>query len=224
MKTVTKSLLLAATLLISSNCLADWNGGIEAGAQLGSTDKPALRFFASNNDDPLSHYVYVDWIRESGSSNYRLGYQPTFRISHSVYSFGRFSIEDDDPSLVDQEIDLLVGVGNNLFKRGSTQVKVETGLGARQISFDDSDNKTEEGFFFLAGNLSTGVLPIVRFDATIDTKTGGDQTTLDAEAGFSIPIGPATSLRYVYSAKRYNLGSSGETRNEDTFFKITHGF
>ena len=124
--------LLAYATALSAH--ADWSGGIEAGAQLSSTDRPALRFYANNDSLPLSHFIFLDWIRESGNSNFRVGYNPTYRISSSFYSFGRFDIEEDDPDGIDREINALVGVGNNLFNRGKTRVKAEVGIGARQLT------------------------------------------------------------------------------------------
>ncbi len=213
----------ALSLFASANCFADWDGGIEIGA---STDeRPTFRLFAKNQSDPLSHHVYLDWIRESNGSSYRLGYNPTFTISHSVYSFGRFSIEQDKFGDIDREIDALVGVGNNLFQRGSTQVKVETGVGGRlQKIAEIGDEK--DGFFFLSGSMTSSILPLVRFDASINAKAGSNQTTTDSEAGFSIPIGPGTALRYVYSDKRHRFDDRPELDldRKKTFFKITHGF
>jgi len=222
LKQLFKLSLLLSTSTAAGTCLADWTGGIEAGARIGE-NAPALRFFAANDSHPLSHYAYLDWIRDSSNSNYRIGYNPKFKVSESVYSFGRFSIEDDDPGAVDREIDAVVGVGNNLFRRGSTQIKVETGLGAEFLSFDDS-TESDEGFVFLAGNISTGVLPIVRFDMQINTQASNDQTVLDGEAAFSIPIAPGTALSYVYRVTRRDLEDRDDTVDEETFVKVVYGF
>lgn len=212
-------------IMVAGNSNADWDGGIEAGTRLDSGQRnPALRFFARNQAEPLSHYLYLDWIRQSGGSNYRIGYNPTFNISRSVYSFGRFSIEEDDPDGIEREIDVEVGIGNNLFQRGNTRFKVEVGLGARQLTFDGIEDTTDEGFFLLAGTLSTRVLALLRFNASVDTKVGNDQTTLDGEVGVSIPIGPATSLHYIYSATRFELDGQDDLVNEDAFFTIRYGF
>ena len=59
----------------------------------------------------MSHFIFLDWIRESGSSNFRVGYNPTYRISNSFYSFGRFDLETEDPDGIDREINAVVGVG-----------------------------------------------------------------------------------------------------------------
>ena len=101
----TALLILCGALVSTSTAKADWSGGIEAGTQLGSGENPALRFFARHQGNPLSQYLYLDWIRESGSSSYRLGYNPTFNISQSIFSFGEFSLEQDDPGGVAREID-----------------------------------------------------------------------------------------------------------------------
>ncbi len=217
-----RKLFLALSLFSSGNCLADWTGGIEAGARIGS-DRPVFRLFAKNDNDVLSHYAYLDWIRESGGSHYRIGYNPTFRVSHSVYSFGRFSIEQDNPGEVEREIDALVGIGNNLFRRGNTQIKVETGIGGRLLRFDGEEDDTD-GFFFLAGSMSSSILSLLRFNAAVNTKAGPDQTTIDGEAKLSIPIAPGTTLSYVYNVKRYDVEGKDTFNNKDSFFKINYGF
>jgi len=211
-------------MLFSTVCFADWTGGVEAGARIGSDERPALRFYASNQNDPLSHYLYLDWMRESGGSSYRIGYNPNWRISHSIYSFGKFSLEQDDPGEVEREIDALVGIGNNLFQRGNTRVKIEAGIGARQLRYSDSSTETEDGFVFIGAGLTSSLLALLRFDASVSTKVGDGQTTIDSEAGVSIPIGPGTALRYVYTAKRYNLDNADNIVSEDSFFKLTYGF
>lgn len=215
-------------LFTACNANADWSGGIEAGAQLDSDDGPALRFFANNNSQPLSHFIFLDWIRDSGSSNFRIGYNPTYRISNSFYSFGRFDLEEDDPDGIDREINAVVGVGNNIFRRGNTRVKAEAGLGARRLSFDETqfagaDDETD-AFVFLSSTMSSSLLTLLRFDAQIIAKAGADQTTLDGEIGFSVPIAPRTSLRYVYTVSRFNFDDREDITTEDTFFKVSYGF
>ena len=219
--------LAAIALFTSCNASADWSGGIEAGAQLGD-ESPALRFFANKNDLPLSHFLFLDWIRESGSSNFRIGYNPTYRISSSIYSFGRFDLEANDPDGVDREINAVVGVGNNLFQRGSTRIKAEVGLGARQLQFNDTEfapiEDDTDAFVFLSGSLSSSLLALLRFDARIINKASGDQNTLDGEIGFSVPVAPGTSLRYVYQVTRFDFDDREDIVTEDTFFKVSYGF
>lgn len=221
---VKKYMLALCMLATATTASADWTGGVEAGASFGSSDSPAIRFYANNSADPLSHYMYLDYIRESGSNNYRLGYNPTFRISHSVYSFGRFSVEEDEPSGIEREFEASVGVGNNLFSRGNTRVQVEAGVGAQHLRFVDNSSDETDGFAFLAGNLRTSVLALLRFDASVGAKLNGDSTTLDGEAGFSIPIGPNTQLRYVYQVQRFNFDDRENIVDEDTFFTVSYGF
>jgi len=213
------------SLCAAGSVSADWTGGIEAGARLGSEERPALRLYANNDSDPMSHYAYLDWTRSSGGSSYRLGYNPTFNISKSVYSFGRFSVEQDKSSTIESEIDALVGIGNNLFQRGNTRIKVEAGIGGQQLTFDEADDETR-GFVFLSGGMSSSLLALLRFDASINTKASDGQTQLDGEVGLSVPVGPGTSLRYVYEVKRYNFEDPNrdDIKNNDSFFKVSYGF
>lgn len=218
-------LVLTSAFVAAGNSFAQWDGGIEAGARLGGDDGPALRFFARNQSTPLSHYLFLDWIRDSGGSNYRVGYNPTYKISESVYSFGRFSIEDDDPSAIDRELDAQIGLGNNLFRRGNTRVIAEAGVGARQLTFDDNSDSSEDGFVFLGGRITSSSLPVVRFDASINAQAGSDQTTLDGEAGISVPITGGVFLRYAYTVTRFDIdGVDDNIITEDSFVTLTYDF
>lgn len=219
-----KKVILPVCLLCLTNLVhADWSGGIEAGARIGSDDRPALRFFATKTSNPWTHFAYLDWIRESGGSNYRIGYDPTFRISHSFYSFGRFSVEIDDPDGIEREFDALAGVGNNLFQRGNTRVKIEAGLAAQHLRFEDSTEQTD-GFTFVSAGVNSSLLKLLRFDASLTTKLNDESTEFEGEAGFSIPIGPGTKLLYVYQFQRFNFDDRANIVSEDNFFTISYGF
>ncbi len=213
----------AGLLIFTGLANANWTGGIEAGARIGSDERPALRFFLNKASEPLSHFTYIDWIQVSGGSNYRLGYEPTYRVSHSIYSFGRFSIEQNDPGGIEQEIEASVGIGNNLFQRGNTRARIEAGIGAQQLEFIDSTDEAD-GFVFLSGTISSSLLALVRLDATISTKVNNESTNIDTEVGFSIPVGPGTQLRYVYQSQRFNLDDRENIVTEDNFFTVSYGF
>lgn len=220
---VLKNTLTAIVIFAAGNAAADWSGGIEAGARFGSDNRPTMRFYANNASEPLSHYAYLDWIRESGGSNYRIGYNPTFRVSHSFYSFGRFSLEQDDPDGIEQALHANLGVGNNLFQRGNTRIKIEAGLGAQQLSFADG-TETTDGLAFLSGNLSSSLLALLRFDATVSAKANDESANIEAEAGLSIPIAPGTKLRYVYQVQRFNFDDRDNFTSEDSFFTVSYSF
>lgn len=219
-----KLFVLASALLANTTALADWTGGIEAGTQLGSGQSPALRFYARNQSDPLSHYAYLDWIHESGSSRYRLGYNPTYAISQSFYSFGEFSIEQDDPGGIAREVDTRIGVGNHLFRTKNSRFTLHTGIGGTRIELAD-DTENTEGFFFVGGLFTTKLIGLLRFDAVAETTTGDSQTTTNAEAGVSFRVGPNTALKYAYTFKRYDFDGNDEPlKNEDSFLTMTYGF
>ena len=88
-------------------------------------------------------------------------------------------------------------------------MKAEAGIGARELTFNpttEPDAEDDSGAFaFASGSVSSSLLKLLRFDARIIAKAGTDQTTLDAEVGLSVPIAPRTSLRYVYSVRRFCL-------------------
>lgn len=221
----TALLILCGALVSTSTAKADWSGGIEAGTQLGSGENPALRFFARHQGNPLSQYLYLDWIRESGSSSYRLGYNPTFNISQSIFSFGEFSLEQDDPGGVAREIDARVGIGNHLFRTKNSRFTVHTGIGGTKVEFVDSENDTSEGFFFAGGLFTSKLIGLLRFDANIEATAGESQTTTRGEAGISFRIGPNTALKYAYSYRRFDFDTGqDDIVDEDSFLTVTYGF
>ncbi len=204
--------------------MADWSGGMEAGTQLGSGQNPALRFYARNQNDPLSHYIYLDWIRNSGSSSYRLGYNPTYAISHSLYSFGEFNIEQDDPGGIAREVGARVGVGNHLFRTKNSRFTVQTGIGGTKIELANGDKPDPEGYFFLGGLFTAKLIGLLRFDAVAETTTGDSVVLTKGEAGVSLRVGPNTSLKYAYTFNRYDLKDSPDVVDEDSFLTMTYGF
>ena len=224
MQSILKNTLVSLVLFSAGTASADWSGGIEAGANLASDNRPTLRFYAKNASTPLSHYAYLDWIRESGGSNYRIGYNPTFRISHSFYSFGKFSIEQDDPNDIEQAVYANLGVGNNLFQRGNTRVKIEAGLGAKQLRFTDDSQEETDSFAFLSGSLSSSLLALLRFDASVSAEANNENANLEGEAGLSIPIAPGTKLRFVHQIRRFTFDDRDNITSKDSFFTVSYGF
>jgi putative salt-induced outer membrane protein YdiY len=216
--------VLGVAVVACNTAFADWTGGIEAGTQLGSDQAPALRFYARKQDNPLSHYMYLDWIHESGSSSYRLGYNPTYTISQSVFSFGEFSIEQDDPGGIAREIDARVGVGNHIFRTKQSRFTVHTGIGGSKIELADSSEETD-GYFFAGGLFTSKLIGLLKFDAVLESRVADSQTVTSGEAGVSFRVGPNTAIKYAYSVKRYDFDESREDIvNEDSFVTMTYGF
>ena len=202
--------------------LADWTGGLEFG--IGSDQSPGMRLHASKIGNPLSHNLYLDWIFESGSSSYRLGYNPTYTISQSVFSFGQFSIEQDDPGGIARDINARVGVGNHLFKTKRSRFTVQTGVGGSQLEFADS-SKERNGYFFAGGLFTSKLVGLLKFDATLESRVADSQTVTTGEAGVSFRVGPNTAVKYAYSVKRYDFDESrDDIVNEDSFITMTYGF
>lgn len=215
---------LCTALAVSTDASADWSGGIEAGTVLGSGQSPALRFYARQQGNPLSQYIYLDWIHESGSSSYRLGYNPTYSISQSIFSFGEFSIEQDEPGEIARDIDARIGVGNHLFRTDNSRFTIKTGIGGNKTEFTDPSLDTSDGFFFVGGLFTSKLIGLLRLDANVEAATSESQTTTDGEAGISLRIGPNTALKYAFTYKRYDFDVGESIVNKDKFLTMTYGF
>lgn len=227
----TRNYLFAIALLpllaSASPASADWSGGLEAGTQLGSGDSPTLRFYARDNGDPLTHYIYLDWTRESSGSSYRLGYNPVFNVSRSFYSFGKFSIEEDaDSMVVDRQLDALIGLGNHIYRTRESLLTVEVGGGGQQFIFTDGSEDQTEGFLYLGARYFQNLFDTFRFNAMIDSRSGDTQDTVDAEVGLSMRLSATTALKYAIRYERTSFGEAGvdTITNKDGFFSLTYGF
>jgi len=221
---IEKSIVVALASLTTSVASADWSGGLEAGTQLGSDESPALRAYLRKQDVPLSHYLYLDWIHQSGGSKYRLGYNPNYTISQSLFSFGQFSLEQDDPGAIAREFNARVGIGNNIYRTKNQQLTLQTGIGGSRQKFSDNTEETD-GYFFAGGIFSSKLIGLLKLDATIETRVAESQTVSTGEAGVSFRVGPNSAIKYAYTVKRYDFESGREDIvNEDSFFTLTYGF
>jgi len=219
-----RTLFFTALTCFSSSVYATWTGGLEAGTQLGSGESPTLRFFANSQSKPLSHYIYLDWTRESFGNRYRLGYEPTYSISKSFYSFGRFNFEQDDPGEIDRKLNAKVGIGNSFLRTGNSALSLEAGIGAQQLRLSNGTEDTD-GFVFTGADFTTKLLDFVRFDVIADTRVGESQATVDAEVGISIRIAPNAALKYAFRYRRFAIdGLDNDIIEEDSFFTVTYGF
>lgn len=228
---ITTGLQISAVFLLpllatAQSAHAEWSGGIEAGTQLGSGQNPTLRFFARNNGDPMTHYVYLDWTREDSGQSYRFGYNPVFNVSRSLYSFGKFSVEEDANSIVDQEIDALVGLGNHIHRTRDSLLTIEVGGGAQQLKFDTEREDETQSFIYLGAKYYRILFDAFRFNAIVDSKTGEAQNSIDAEVGISFRLSATTALKYAYRYKRtdFDDGNLDAQVEDDSFFTLTYGF
>ena len=217
-------LVFAILLTICTTVRADWSGGLELGTQLGSDESPALRLNLRNQGIPLSHHLYLDWIHESGSSRYRLGYNPTYTISQSIYSFGQFSVEQDEPGDIEREVNARIGIGNHLFRTNNSRLTLQAGLGGSRLKLADRSEQTD-GFLFAGGLFSSKLIGLLKLEAMVELRLAEDQTVSTGQAGISFRVGPNTALKYAYSMKRYDFDSGTEDIvNEDSFLTFTYGF
>jgi len=174
----------------------------------------------------MNHYIYLDWTREDSGQSYRLGYNPVFNVSRSLYSFGKFSVEEDATSIVDQELNALVGLGNHIHRTRESLLTIEVGGGAQQLKFDSNQEDETQSFIYLGAKYYRILFDSFRFNTTVDSKTGDLQDTIDAEVGISFRLSATTALKYAYRYRRTDFDDGNlETQvEEDGFFTLTYGF
>ncbi len=222
-------LLWVCCNLFSLPAHAQWTGGIEGGTVFrdeGSATR--LRLRAENQSRPLSHFVYVDWIRpDSGSNAFELGYRPRYWFSTQFYGFGEASIRTDRPILIDRQLLLIGGLGYSVISTPEQALFVEAGVGTRDTELVDIDNNPQEDLSETLTLLRAGYRQVLsdlfqlEFDVDVFDGESLRQTLL--EAGISVRI-PGGAVKFSYRARRIEP-DGGETLNDDdSFVSFTYGF
>lgn len=130
-------LILSLVLVtFSVPSLADWDAGLEGGAVIRNGEQSSrLRFSLNNATRPLSHYLYADWILNSGDDSYEAGYRPRYWFNANLYALGELTFRTDKPIGIDRETTQTLGVGYQLLSTPTQSAFVELAAGARQLVF-----------------------------------------------------------------------------------------
>lgn len=135
----TRGWLATLTLVLASMSapsFADWDAGLEGGAVIRNGEQSSrLRFSLNNATRPLSHYLYADWILNSGDDSYEAGYRPRYWFNPNLYALGELTFRTDKPIGIDRETTQTLGVGYQLLSTPTQSAFVELAAGARQLVF-----------------------------------------------------------------------------------------
>ncbi len=212
---------------VMSSAIADWSGGIEGGTALSGDGGNAtrLRLKLSNNEKPLSHYVYADWIRDDLGSNFEVGYKPRYWFGEALYLFGEARARQDKPRLIDRELFGLTGVGVDFLRTENRSLYAELGVGYRTTEFDSALNLEDDDD--TVGVARAGFQQILLDLLSLELEgnsTVGDQVSRSvAEASIAVRI-PGGVIKYSYRTQRNEIGEGDAVTSSDSFVSFNYGF
>ncbi len=237
MNTIKAIVFASATMLLPISVAADWDGGLEGGTVLqdgGSATR--LRLKLSNNQRPLSHFIYADWIRsDSNQSSYELGYKPRYWFSQRIYGFAEASLRQDRPLAIDRSTTVLGGFGVQLAASDSTGIFAEAGLGQRIIEFSnpfisvsdtgviEMEDSTEETIALARLGLFQILSGLLKLELDADIFSGESLVQSTAEAGISLRV-PSGSVKVSYRTRRIEVDGSEPVDDADTSISFSYGF
>ena len=202
-----------------------WNGGIEGGTVVNSSgNQTRLRLTLNNETRPLTHNLYVEWLRGiEGSDGFSVGYNPRFWFNDKFYIFGESRLRTDETFAIDRELLLLSGVGGQLLNSEAHSMYVELGLGARRIEFE-SQEETTQGLGIVRLGYFRVLADLVKLDLDINgTQSEDDISEVRGEVGLSLRI-PSGAIRYAYRSRSIKVGDSDTVTDDDSFISFTYGF
>lgn len=217
-------LIVMAGLVPASPVFAGWSGGVEGGTVIrddGSATR--LRLKAVNNARPLSHYLYVDWLRtENGDNSYKAGYIPRYWFTDLFYGFADISSRVDKPLGIDREQLYVAGVGVQLLANRYQSLWAQAGVGQRNTQFLN-DLETDENLSLVQAGFNQVLADLIRFELDFDLINGEELTESTAEAGLSMRV-PGGSVKVSYRTRRLDPDGGETVEDSDTFFSFNYGF
>jgi len=227
MKLRAPALCLLTLFIVTSTSVAkaDWSGGIEGGTILrDDVSATKLRFSLYNNDRPLTHHVYVDWIRSSDKNDsYKAAYLPRYWFSDALYAFAEIHHRIDKPFGVDQQTQGMLGAGYKFLSTETTTVWAELGAGVRTTDFEDNRIDRDESFVLGRASYRQALLQLFKFEFDVEAIQSDKLSENLTEAGISMRLGGG-SIKYGYRRRQQQEKDQPTVTNDDTFLSFVYGF
>ena len=220
---VTAGVLSLATM---HSARAEWSGGIEGGTVFRDSGNAArLRLTLRNNERPLTHYLYAEWLRGGSDDNsYSLGYNPRYWFNQTYYTFGESRIRQDEPLDIDQEIQVIAGVGGQFISDADQALYAEVGLGGRSIDFEGVDDASNEAIGVARLGYSRTLADTIKLDFALSGSQSSDEVTeASTEVGLSLRI-PSGAVRVAYRTRYIKVDDFDSVTDDDTFLSFDYSF
>jgi putative salt-induced outer membrane protein YdiY len=217
-------LCISTLMLTAIDAQAEWSGGVEGGTVIQDAGNATrLRLKLTNNDRPLSHYIYADWLQSGGGGDsYSVGYNPRYWLSQSLYLLGEARVRVVKPLAIDRESLLILGVGNQFIASGEQSLWAEIGAGQRATRFEDNSDSNETIALARAGYFQI-IAEQLRLELDVNALQGEEIGEIDAEAGIAWRLGTG-AVKYSYRTRRIKVDGLPAVTDSDSFVSFTYGF
>ena len=217
---------LSVLTLVMQPARANWTGGIEGGTVVRSAaNATRLRLVARNDQRPLSHFVFAEWLRFTNDENsFSVGYNPRYWLNTNTYVFGESEFGTDDIFRIDREITLVAGLGRQLISSEHQGLFVEVGAGGRSIELEDEDDANTEALGVARAGYFRTFAETIKLDASVrGIQSSEDISQLTSEVGVALRLGGG-SVRVAYRNRFFKADDADSITDNDTFISYGYSF
>jgi len=214
--------IVAMTFLSSAN--AEWSGGLEGGTVLrGDETATKLRFNLFNNQRPLTHHLYVDWIRSSeNNDSYKAAYIPRYWFSEKLYAFSEVHYRVDKPFEIEQQTQGIIGGGYRFIATEITALWAEIGAGARATEFSNRPER-DDNFVLGRGSYRQIIATLFKFEFDVEAIQSDGFKEDAADAAISVKLGGG-ALKYGYRRSNFKQDNKPTLTESDSYVSFSYSF
>jgi len=226
-------LIGTALAAAASPAVADWTGGIEGGTVVRDGGNAVrLRLGLVNDDRPLSHNLYAEWLRYDDDNGYRVGYLPRFWVDERLYVFGELEGRVDRPLRIERQLLGVGGVGYSLYDSAERGLGAEVGAGVRSTRLEDEsdtaaaaeeEDEESEGVVVLRAAAFQKIADLLRLELEGDAVQGERYGELHAEAALAYRV-PGGAIKLGYRIRRLSFEDGPTLDDDDVSLAFTYGF
>jgi len=205
---------------------AEWTGGLEGSTVVRDAGNALrLRLVLQNNERPLSHYFFAEWLNgDEGGDGFLVGYNPRYWFNETYYAFAESDIRTDDTFGIDQEIKLIVGLGGELFRTEQQVVTAEIGVGGTSVRYTDDDESSQRALGLGKLRYFRTLADTVKLDLSTQASRSDQQVTeASYEAGLSLRL-TTGAVRLSYRSRYLKVGDAEAITDKDSFVSFGYSF
>ena len=217
---------LSVSLSLVQPANANWTGGIEGGTVVQDAGNATrLRLVARNDEKPLSHYVFAEWLRSANQENsFFVGYNPRYWFNPKYYVFGESEASTDPIFRIDREFTLIAGLGTQIFNSQNQGLFVEVGAGGRSIEFEDAGETNTEALGVARTGYFRTIAETIKLDISVSgTRSSEDITQVTSELGVALRIAGG-SVRVAYRNRFFKVDDADSITDDDTYISYGYSF
>ncbi|MEM6415875.1 MAG: DUF481 domain-containing protein [Pseudomonadota bacterium] len=212
--------------------LRPWEGNIAAGASsaTGNSDNAAV----SLNLDAertfgrftgiLNTYLNIGEANDQlNQKRWGMSYKVDRSLKEKIYTFTRFSYDEDEFSGYDYRLFAGAGAGYFITKQERRKWRVEAGPGFRYSPIDDNTEIEQEIAFYAATTADWEIREGIKFKENARVTYTNLSSTFEATTTLSVPVWEqvTTGLSFYY---RFETDPPFERENTDTVLSATLGY